>query len=366
MTIIVGKFNPDAQPRAARPPAPTTDARRRRPREGRRPRRRPLLRARGLARLGRVGARGAAPRRATRSSWVELGARRRRGRATARSSRCAPAAGCSAPTSSSRSCTGPFGEDGTVQGLLELLDVPYVGAGVLASALCMDKVVFKDAHGAAPGCRRSAYWSASTQRGAASGAGRRVARLGYPCWVKPARLGSSVGIARVDDAGRARGGARGRVRPRPAGDRRGERARASRSSARCSGRPTRRRPASRARSCSPAARTAGTTTRPSTRRAAWSSSCPRGSPTRRASACASWPSSAFRAGRLQRPGARRLLRRRRATCCSTSSTRCPASRRRASTAKLWEAQRAGLPASCATASCAIAVERFERERLRLF
>ena len=37
---------------------------------------------------------------------------------------------------------GPFGEDGTVQGLLELLDVPYVGAGVLASALCMDKVVF--------------------------------------------------------------------------------------------------------------------------------------------------------------------------------------------------------------------------------
>ena len=39
---------------------------------------------------------------------------------------------------------GPFGEDGTVQGLLELLDVPYVGAGVLASALCMDKVTFKD------------------------------------------------------------------------------------------------------------------------------------------------------------------------------------------------------------------------------
>ena len=39
---------------------------------------------------------------------------------------------------------GPFGEDGTVQGLLELLDVPYVGAGVLASALCMEKVTFKD------------------------------------------------------------------------------------------------------------------------------------------------------------------------------------------------------------------------------
>ena len=44
---------------------------------------------------------------------------------------------------------GPFGEDGTVQGLLELLDVPYVGAGVLASSLCMDKVVFKDVLAAA-------------------------------------------------------------------------------------------------------------------------------------------------------------------------------------------------------------------------
>ena len=44
---------------------------------------------------------------------------------------------------------GPFGEDGTVQGLLELLDVPYVGAGVLASSLCMDKIVFKDVLAAA-------------------------------------------------------------------------------------------------------------------------------------------------------------------------------------------------------------------------
>src|SRR5262245_32211479 len=44
---------------------------------------------------------------------------------------------------------GPFGEDGTVQGLLELLDVPYVGAGVLASSLCMDKLAFKDALAAA-------------------------------------------------------------------------------------------------------------------------------------------------------------------------------------------------------------------------
>src|SRR4029453_3244300 len=46
---------------------------------------------------------------------------------------------------------GPFGEDGTLQGLLELLDVPYVGAGVLASSLCMDKVVFKEVLAAAGG-----------------------------------------------------------------------------------------------------------------------------------------------------------------------------------------------------------------------
>ena len=64
--------------------------------------------------------------------------------------RSSRAAGCSAPTSSFPALHGPFGEDGTVQGLLELLDVPYVGAGVLASALAMDKSLFKDllaAHG---------------------------------------------------------------------------------------------------------------------------------------------------------------------------------------------------------------------------
>ena len=53
---------------------------------------------------------------------------------------------------------GPFGEDGTVQGLLECLDVPYVGAGVLASRLCMDKVLFKELM-AGPGSRRSEYRS---------------------------------------------------------------------------------------------------------------------------------------------------------------------------------------------------------------
>jgi len=88
---------------------------------------------------------------------------------------------------------GPFGEDGTVQGLLECLDVPYVGAGVLASAVCMDKLVFKDLMAQA-GLPQVAY--AAVIDGAPRPDGL-AARLGLPCWVKPARLGSSVGIVRV-------------------------------------------------------------------------------------------------------------------------------------------------------------------------
>jgi D-alanine-D-alanine ligase len=88
---------------------------------------------------------------------------------------------------------GPFGEDGTVQGLLELLDVPYVGSGVLASALCMDKILFKDVVGRA-GLPQVPYWSIDAEARIELGEG-----VTYPCWVKPARLGSSVGISRVDE-----------------------------------------------------------------------------------------------------------------------------------------------------------------------
>jgi D-alanine-D-alanine ligase len=93
---------------------------------------------------------------------------------------------------------GPFGEDGTVQGLLELLDVPYVGAGVLASSLCMDKVVFKDVLAAA-GVPQVAYAAVRERRWRADPAEVRgaLAPLGLPLFVKPARLGSSVGIAKV-------------------------------------------------------------------------------------------------------------------------------------------------------------------------
>jgi D-alanine-D-alanine ligase len=93
---------------------------------------------------------------------------------------------------------GPFGEDGTVQGLLECLDVPYVGAGVLASAVCLDKVVSKEllARAGLPQVDyravRHAAWEADREAELAG-----LAALGLPVWVKPARLGSSVGIAPV-------------------------------------------------------------------------------------------------------------------------------------------------------------------------
>src|SRR5215212_6835532 len=96
---------------------------------------------------------------------------------------------------------GPFGEDGTVQGLLELLDVPYVGAGVLASSLCMDKVVFKEVLAAAGvpqvgyAAVREPEWQTDP-----GGVRARLAELGLPLFVKPARLGSSVGIVKVTDA----------------------------------------------------------------------------------------------------------------------------------------------------------------------
>jgi D-alanine-D-alanine ligase len=82
---------------------------------------------------------------------------------------------------------GPYGEDGTVQGLLELLGVPYVGSGVAASAVCLDKLLFKDLLGGT-GVPQVAYARATSA----------PPDLGWPCWVKPARLGSSVGIERVD------------------------------------------------------------------------------------------------------------------------------------------------------------------------
>ncbi len=101
---------------------------------------------------------------------------------------------------------GPFGEDGTVQGLLECLGVAYVGAGVLASALCMDKVMFKElmAQAGIPQVRYRAI-RIEDYRSDRDRALRVLGELGLPVFVKPARLGSSVGIARVGGADELRG-----------------------------------------------------------------------------------------------------------------------------------------------------------------
>ena len=92
---------------------------------------------------------------------------------------------------------GPFGEDGTVQGLLELANVPYVGAGVTASALCMDKDLFKSV------LRDNGI--PVTQSVTLREPDSFENPFGFPVFVKPARLGSSVGItkARSDDELRA-------------------------------------------------------------------------------------------------------------------------------------------------------------------
>jgi D-alanine-D-alanine ligase len=95
---------------------------------------------------------------------------------------------------------GPFGEDGTVQGLLECLDIPYVGGGVLACALAMDKVAFKRLM-ALSGIPQVSYRAVEVDELASDRAAvlARVAELGLPVFVKPARLGSSVGISKVTE-----------------------------------------------------------------------------------------------------------------------------------------------------------------------
>lgn len=94
---------------------------------------------------------------------------------------------------------GPFGEDGTIQGMLELSDTRYVGAGVLASAIGMDKHFMKVAFESA-GLKVGPYiavtdrdWNTNPER-----VRDRVAALGFPVFVKPARAGSSMGISKVD------------------------------------------------------------------------------------------------------------------------------------------------------------------------
>ena len=96
---------------------------------------------------------------------------------------------------------GPWGEDGTIQGMLEMAGVRYVGAGVLASAVSMDKAYMKVVLAAAglPLLPSVTVTAAEWERDEA-GCRERVDRLGYPQFVKPARGGSSFGISKVHDA----------------------------------------------------------------------------------------------------------------------------------------------------------------------
>ncbi|HFE46588.1 MAG TPA: D-alanine--D-alanine ligase A, partial [Nannocystis exedens] len=101
---------------------------------------------------------------------------------------------------------GPYGEDGTFQGLLEVLGMPYVGSGVLASALCMDKAVLKQFLRAQTPTIPVVPWveifgpelDEPTKTQAWALAVRT--QLGFPCFVKPANQGSSIGISRVENA----------------------------------------------------------------------------------------------------------------------------------------------------------------------
>ena len=96
---------------------------------------------------------------------------------------------------------GTYGEDGTLQGLLEMADIPYVGCGVLASSCGMDKIVmktlFRDA--GLPICRYVWFLRSEWERDNEIVIRQIESKLGFPCFVKPANLGSSVGVSRAAD-----------------------------------------------------------------------------------------------------------------------------------------------------------------------
>jgi D-alanine-D-alanine ligase len=102
---------------------------------------------------------------------------------------------------------GPYGEDGTMQGLLELANVPYVGAGVLASAVGMDKAIMKVVFAAAglPICPYRVTLRHDWEQNRNATLADLEDALGFPMFVKPANLGSSVGISKARDAGELAG-----------------------------------------------------------------------------------------------------------------------------------------------------------------
>jgi D-alanine-D-alanine ligase len=106
-----------------------------------------------------------------------------------------PAAGLFGADAAFPALHGPFGEDGSVQGVLEWLDLPYVGSDVLASAICMDKLTLKRLF-AQHGLPQVDFIAIGEE-----GWRERCEAMGLPLWVKPSRLGSSVGISKVESLG---------------------------------------------------------------------------------------------------------------------------------------------------------------------
>jgi D-alanine-D-alanine ligase len=96
---------------------------------------------------------------------------------------------------------GPFGEDGTIQGLLEMANVPYVGCGVLASSCGMDKVTMKSLFKEAglPICKYIWFLRSQWKRNREDVLRKIKREIGFPCFVKPANLGSSVGVSKAID-----------------------------------------------------------------------------------------------------------------------------------------------------------------------
>ena len=96
---------------------------------------------------------------------------------------------------------GPYGEDGTLQGLLEMADIPYVGCGVLASSCGMDKVTMKSlfVQAGLPICKYLWFLRSEWREDSKKLLRRVMSDIGLPCFVKPANLGSSVGVSRATD-----------------------------------------------------------------------------------------------------------------------------------------------------------------------
>jgi len=96
---------------------------------------------------------------------------------------------------------GPYGEDGTLQGLLEMADIPYVGCGVLASSCGMDKITMKSlfVQAGLPICKYLWFLRSEWRQDSKKLVRRVMSDIGLPCFVKPANLGSSVGVSRATD-----------------------------------------------------------------------------------------------------------------------------------------------------------------------